>query len=379
MPDSAPAPKKPTTPKPRAPTISQADFPAYSIEDATKVARAILDNYAGALEAPHNIAIAMDLNPTGSQWRMMTSAAFAFGIITGTYSAERIGLTTIGRTIVAPTSEGADLVAIKQATLTPKVLSTFFKKFDRSKLPKDIIINNILFELGIPKERLDQYRLLLLNNGRYAGFIRDTPTGGFVALEGVRTPTASHHTASSDTATDNPIDDDIPEALRHIVAKPDGGERGDPSPPTWDLPVSSVFISHGKNQRILEQVREIVAFGKFVPVVSKDRETVSKPVPDKVMDDMRNCQAAVIHVASEGALVDENGTPVHRINENVLIEIGAAMALYRRRFILLVEDGLTLPSNLQGLYEVRYKGGALDGDSTMKLLKAFNDFSTPQG
>jgi predicted nucleotide-binding protein len=60
----------------------------------------------------------------------------------------------------------------------------------------------------------------------------------------------------------------------------------------------------------------------------------------------------------------------------VLIEIGAAMALYGRRFILLVEKGATLPSNLQGLYEVRYEGEKLDYDATMRLLKAFNDFRT---
>ena len=44
------------------------------------------------------------------------------------------------------------------------------------------------------------------------------------------------------------------------------------------------------------------------------------------------------------------------------------------KFIMLVEQGATLPSNLQGLYEVRYTGTKLDYDATMKLLKAFNDF-----
>jgi hypothetical protein len=52
------------------------------------------------------------------------------------------------------------------------------------------------------------------------------------------------------------------------------------------------------------------------------------------------------------------------------------MALYKKRFILLVEDGTTLPSNLQGLYEARYSGGKLDYDATMKLLKTFNEFKS---
>ena len=61
------------------------------------------------------------------------------------------------------------------------------------------------------------------------------------------------------------------------------------------------------------------------------------------------------------------------LNPNVLIEIGAAMALYGRRFILVVKDGITLPSNLQGLYEVRYSGDTLDGSATIRLMEAIND------
>ena len=73
-------------------------------------------------------------------------------------------------------------------------------------------------------------------------------------------------------------------------------------------------------------------------------------------------------------LIDGSGKEHKMLNQNVLIEIGAAMALYGRKFILLVETGATLPSNLQGLYEVRYAGEKLDYDATMKLLKAFSDF-----
>ena len=65
---------------------------------------------------------------------------------------------------------------------------------------------------------------------------------------------------------------------------------------------------------------------------------------------------------------------IESLNENVLIEIGAAMALYGRNFILLVEEGMELPSNLQGLYECRYQGDELSMSATMKLLKVFNEF-----
>ncbi len=136
-----------------------------------------------------------------------------------------------------------------------------------------------------------------------------------------------------------------------------------------------VFVTHGKNLKILNQIKQIVTFGKFDPVVAMEHETLAKPVPKKVMDEMRTCDAAVINVSADRILLDSGGNEVQMINENVLIEIGAAMALYGDRFILLVEEGVELPSNLQGLYECRYQGSELDMPATMKLLEAFNEFS----
>jgi predicted nucleotide-binding protein len=57
-----------------------------------------------------------------------------------------------------------------------------------------------------------------------------------------------------------------------------------------------------------------------------------------------------------------------------LIEIGAALALYKRNVVLLVQQGLHLPSNLQGLYRCEYTGNKLDYEATMKLLKTFSQF-----
>jgi predicted nucleotide-binding protein len=117
-----------------------------------------------------------------------------------------------------------------------------------------------------------------------------------------------------------------------------------------------------------------LTFGNFDPVVAEEYETIAKPVPDKVLDLMRSCAAGIIHVASEDELLDRSGNVHHKLNENVLIEIGASMALYGRKFILLVQKGLHLPSNLSGLYCCYYEGDKLDYESTMKLLKAFSEF-----
>jgi predicted nucleotide-binding protein len=131
-----------------------------------------------------------------------------------------------------------------------------------------------------------------------------------------------------------------------------------------------VFITHGKNKKILEQIKRTVGSVGLTPVVSVQHETAAKPIPQKVIDDMRSCGAAVIHVGSEAELTDKDGKGHRQINLNVLIEIGAAMALYPDRFVLVVEEGIELPSNLQGLYQSRYAGDGLDFDAGMKIQEA---------
>jgi CAP12/Pycsar effector protein, TIR domain len=123
-------------------------------------------------------------------------------------------------------------------------------------------------------------------------------------------------------------------------------------------------------------VKELLQFGDFEPVVTVENDTTAKPVPKKVLDDMRSCGAGLIHVGTEQTLIDKDGNEHHLLNQNVLTEIGGAMALWDDNFVLLVEEGVKLPSNLQGLYEVRYAGDALDHEATMKLLRTFKQFKS---
>ena len=151
-------------------------------------------------------------------------------------------------------------------------------------------------------------------------------------------------------------------------------------PTCTDKPIATekrkpnVFISHGKNNTVIVgQLKELLTYGQMEPVISIERETTAIPVPDKVFDDMRSCDAGIIHIDFENVPLNNNEETYERINENVLIEIGAAIALYAKRVILLCKKGTTLPSNLQGLYRCEYEGNQLDYNSTMKLLKTIQE------
>lgn len=349
--------------------VSQTDIPRESLAKALSIAEAIWENFAGKGAAPHDVAMALDLSPTSGGWRNLCGTSIAYGLTEGGYNANTIELTPLGRRIVAPTSEGDDVAARVEAILKPRVMGEFFKKYDKAKFPKENIAENVMVSLGVPKERAAQAVELVRENGIYAGVLRDTKTGLFVALG---SPVPQSEMSANDLEEDQD-DEDRDLALSEFAKKVSGGTPAitDQEP---EVRNSNVFISHGKNKKIVGQLKELLTFGQFNPIVSVEKDTASIPVPEKVFDDMRHCYAAVIHVDKEGELMDAEGNTHHRLNENVLIEIGAAIALYRRRFVLLVEKGVKLPSNLQGLYRCEYEGDQLDYASTMKLLKTFNEF-----
>lgn len=142
-----------------------------------------------------------------------------------------------------------------------------------------------------------------------------------------------------------------------------------------DGAVERVFIAHGKNMEIVQQIAEIVMASGLQPEVAEAEETTAIPVPDKVFSAMHRCQAAIICVTAE--VVHEGGD---RINQNVLIEIGAAFVLYEKQVILVWDKSLPVPSNLQGLYRCELEGNRLSWDEGVKLLRAIGKFKAdPQG
>ncbi|SPF39754.1 hypothetical protein SBA4_2390005 [Candidatus Sulfopaludibacter sp. SbA4] len=48
-------------------------------------------------------------------------------------------------------------------------------------------------------------------------------------------------------------------------------------------------------------------------------------------------------MGAEGKYLDSSGNERTKINDNVLIEIGAAIALYGKKVVLLVEKGCRAP------------------------------------
>jgi hypothetical protein len=353
--------------KERRTRVSQGDVPAHSLDEALSIAKAIGENYAFGPTKPLHLAAALSMSPTSSYFRMLTGASIAYGLTDGGYNATEITTTALAKRILQPLTEGDDLAAKREAFLKPRVLREFLTKYNNNRIPRDDIAHNVLEHLGVPPDSTKRTLDLIMEGARSLGLFTDIKGQLYVSFHGARA------TAKADDKTG--VDD-----------KPNGNDLHPPvqsqeiklplvTPPAQSVKSENrrVFISHGKNRVFVDALKELLSFGELEPVVSVDKESVSQPVSDKVMNDMRRCGAAIIHVDSEQKMLTQEGEQKIVLNPNVLIEIGAAMALYGRRFILLVRDGTNMPSNLQGLYEVRYQGDKLDGEVTIRLLKAIRD------
>lgn len=161
-----------------------------------------------------------------------------------------------------------------------------------------------------------------------------------------------------------------------------------PGPPQVELPPAPaaaapktvehvrVFISHGSNMDLVAQVQTMLEIADIPNEVAVKEESSAIPVPEKVFGAMRRCSAGIIVVS-----VDEtrkNKDDAYTINENVLIEIGAAFVLYDKRVVLVWDKRLAVPSNLQGLYRCEFEGNEMSWSAGMKLMKAIGKFKTTE-
>jgi hypothetical protein len=347
--------------------LSHGDVPGVSLQQALRIPQALAE-LGKVPSSPVQVAAAVGIKPSSGPFRTLTGAAIAYGLVTGGYNAARIELTELGRRIVSPTVDGDDAAAMREAVMKPRVVNEFLTRYKGSAWPRENIGRNVLEEMGVPANRTAYALEAIKEDAEAVGFLVPINGDHYVELDCPAAPASVPGEEERDGPA-IPLDEDEPDV-----------SDATPVPPLTALPAPPpnlrVFITHGKNTAIVKQIKELLSFGGFEPVVATENHTAAKPVPDKVMDDMRSCAAGIVHVGPEKKVMDPEGGELDMLNPNVLIEIGAAMALYRKRFILLVEKGTTLPSNLQGLYEVRYEGDGLDYEATMKLLKAFSDFRT---
>jgi predicted nucleotide-binding protein len=352
--------------------LKQTDVPGATLDEALRIPRAIHDNYAGDPTTPLMVAQAINIDPNGTQLKVLSGAAIAYGLLDGGAQAATMSMTELAGRILNPTEEGMDEAARREAILRPRVFGDFLGKYNAKSIPPENIGMNVLVEMGVPRDKAQDVFQRIVTSAEEAGLITLIKDKRYVNLNVARRPAPATSVVDEDDHNEIAVgtsEEVLNGAKTPIIEPPAKKPEARPD----DERRRRVFLTHGKNKSFVDPLKKLLEFGELTPVVSVEKQSVSKPVPQKVMEDMRSCGAAIIHVDAETRMIDKDGKEHTVLNPNVLIEIGAAMAFYGQRFILLVREGVTLPSNLQGLYEVRYPDDTLGGEVTIKLLEAIRD------
>lgn len=317
------------------------------------------------------VAKAIGRSPSSSEFRLLLSSSLKYGMTTGTEKASRIELTALGRKAMYPRSEKEGYEALREAAQQPELFAAIYAHFDQAQLPKgDFFHNTLQREFGIAIEHCNQVAELVRANGRLIGIFEKIGNSEYVMLG--REPPAGESRGEVEAIDDSgslagtaPAHSSAFGALSDTPAvSPGTASEGGPS-------VLRVFISHSRNVEIVEQIKTMLELQDMDYEIAVESETTAIPVPDKVLESMRSCNAAVICVTADGE-GDENASS--GVNQNVLIEIGAAFVLYDRRVVLVWDTRLDVPSNLQGLYRCEIEDNDLSWAKGMKLMAALKTF-----
>ena len=71
------------TPAQKRSYLKQSDVPMTTLDEALRVPQAILDHYAGKPSSPLHVAKALNVDTGGSQFKVISGASIAFGLIDG--------------------------------------------------------------------------------------------------------------------------------------------------------------------------------------------------------------------------------------------------------------------------------------------------------
>lgn len=346
-------------------------YPKFSLMESLEIADTIIENNAGKPYDLLSLAESIKKSPGSSKFRMLITSSSKFGLTTGSYNAPKISLTPLALSILKPKNSMEKKNALKSALFNVKFYEEVFKMFNKNKMPvKKHFKNTLEREFEIPQDDTEQCYNLIMQNAKELNILHNISGRSYINLElfGNQEVAGRELTETIEEEKKGIIEEEMETAESEVIKVKNIISEVD----IKKIPKPKVFIAHSKNKKILEQVKQILEFGQFEPVIAEEVETSAIPIPKKIFGLMRECNCAIINISADEQekLADES----YKINENVLIEIGASFLMYDQKVILLVDKRMELPSNLQGLYRCEYQGNELSWDTGIKLTKVLQEF-----
>ncbi|MEL7006380.1 MAG: hypothetical protein AAFN93_27180 [Bacteroidota bacterium] len=171
-----------TKKKPVSKSLSSSSMPQRNIDDALKVAEVIYKNFAGQETPLSTIASIVGIGEKSTNMGYLIKAAESYGIIDKT-KTNTYALSEQGRKILAPTYKGEKEEAIRQAILTPTLMSKIYSDYDKHPIPEDSFFLNALEQkYDVPQNKASEIKNILLHNAQTANILAKSSDGGTTLL-----------------------------------------------------------------------------------------------------------------------------------------------------------------------------------------------------
>lgn len=332
-------------------------FPRNTLEEALKIANTIQDQNNGQPMKRIFIADHLKIKPESSNFRILISSSYRYGLTKGGYQAEYISLTPLGDAITKTKDEKKRLSLLQEACQRVNVLKSFYQRYRDAKIPSEDYAKNLLKdEFKVPEEHVDECLNLLLSNGRFSKIVQDVAGAPRIVFETVPTiPTEEGEKEKEEEKEEEGMGEEIPSA----------------PPPTPKL--KQIFIAHGKNKIPLEQLKKILDQFKVPYIVAIDEPHIGRPISQKVAEIMTKCSSAIFIFTADEEVHDSEGNITYRPSDNVVYELGAAGVLYGKNIVIFKEKGVTFASDFRDLGYIIFEKDNLKAKAT-DLLKELIEF-----
>lgn len=139
-----------------------------------------------------------------------------------------------------------------------------------------------------------------------------------------------------------------------------GIRNGKTGKATSPLGKPKAFIAHGGKSGVLDKLREFIQALGIDPIIVELSPSRTMSVDDKVKKYMQEADCGIV-LATKGGIVDKSGKREKQHPRlNVIDEFERLRAIFPDRTILLLEQGVELPSNIAGLTHERFARQSMD-------------------
>lgn len=336
-------------------------FPRDSLKRTLQVAESIEKNNAGKPYDRLTLAGSINYSPNSSGFRQIIISSGRYGLTEGGVYADKIGLSSLGSKIVAPTTDEQRGQGLRVALLKPDLFSRVYIFYDKKQIPREELFKNALRkEFGVSPDDIDPCYTVITTNMKDYNLIQNIKGNDFLQLSRLADASAAMTLSQPTLETVSGIDDEQGE-----------DEHGAPQqqPPATPQIPKQIFVAHGKNTRPLEQLEKILNRFKVSYKVAEEEANRGRPVGQKVAELMQSCTSGIFIFTADEETTDAQGNKVFRPSDNVVYELGAASVLYGEKIVVLKENDVSFASDFKDLAYITFDKDKLDAKAADLMVE----------